>query len=70
MKSLPTYFWWRYYSGFYLITFGYLPYQPPGNPRNHALANLIGILFAFLTNDTIVFKQERRNWSTRLAKFS
>ena len=34
-----------------------------------ALANLIGILFAFLTNDTIVFKQERRNWQTRLAKF-
>ena len=34
-----------------------------------ALANIIGILFAFLTNDTIVFKQERRNWSTRLAKF-
>ena len=34
-----------------------------------ALANLIGILFAFLTNDTIVFKQERRNWPTRLVKF-
>ena len=34
-----------------------------------ALANLIGILFAFLTNDTIVFKQERRNWPTRMAKF-
>ena len=34
-----------------------------------ALANIIGILFAFLTNDTIVFKQERRNWLTRLAKF-
>ena len=33
------------------------------------LANIIGILFAFITNDTIVFKQERRNWSTRLAKF-
>ena len=33
------------------------------------LANIIGILFAFLTNDTIVFKQERRNWPTRLAKF-
>ena len=33
------------------------------------LANLIGILFAFLTNDTIVFKQERKNWPTRLAKF-
>ena len=34
-----------------------------------ALANIIGILFAFFTNDTIVFKQERRNWPTRLAKF-
>ena len=34
-----------------------------------ALANIIGILFAFLTNDTIVFKQERRNWPTRLVKF-
>ena len=34
-----------------------------------ALANIIGILFAFLTNDTIVFKQKRKNWSTRLAKF-
>ena len=33
------------------------------------LANIIGILFAFLTNDTIVFKQVRRNWPTRLAKF-
>ena len=34
-----------------------------------ALANLIAILFAFITNDTLVFKQERRNWPTRLAKF-
>ena len=34
-----------------------------------ALANIIGILFAFITNDTVVFKQERRNWQTRLAKF-
>ena len=34
-----------------------------------ALANIIAILFAFITNDTIVFKQERRNWLTRLAKF-
>ena len=33
------------------------------------LANIIGILFAFITNDTIVFKQERRNWPTRLAMF-
>lgn len=33
------------------------------------LANHIGILFAFLTNDTIVFKQERRNWPIRLVKF-
>ena len=34
-----------------------------------ALANIIGILFAFITNDTIVFKQKRKNWPTRLAKF-
>ena len=34
-----------------------------------ALANIIAILFAFITHDTIVFKQERRNWPTRLAKF-
>ena len=34
-----------------------------------ALANIIGILFAFLTNDTFVFKQERKNWSIRLVKF-
>ena len=33
------------------------------------LANIIGILFAFITNDAFVFKQERRNWPTRLAKF-
>lgn len=25
-----------------------------------ALANIIGILFAFITNDTIVFKQKRK----------
>ena len=34
-----------------------------------AFANIIAILFAFITNDIIVFKQERRNWPTRLAKF-
>ena len=34
-----------------------------------ALANIIGILFAFITNDTFVFKQERKNWTIRLAKF-
>ena len=34
------------------------------------LANIIGILFAFITNDTIVFKQERKNWPKRLVKFS
>ena len=33
------------------------------------LANIIGILFAFITNDTIVFKQKRKNWPSRLAKF-
>ena len=35
-----------------------------------ALANIIGILFAFITNDTIVFKQSRQNWPRRLLKFT
>ena len=34
-----------------------------------SLANMIGILFAFITNDTIVFKQVRKNWYLRLIKF-
>ena len=34
------------------------------------LANIIGILFAFITNDTIVFKQARQNCSIRLVKFT
>ena len=34
-----------------------------------ALANMIGILFAFITNDIIVFKQVRKNWYLRLIKF-
>ena len=34
-----------------------------------ALANSIGILFAFITNDTIVFKQARQNWPSLLVKF-
>ena len=34
-----------------------------------ALSNIIGILFAFITNDTFVFKQERKNWQFRLVKF-
>ena len=34
------------------------------------LANSTGILFAFITNDTIVFKQARQNWTRRLVKFS
>ena len=33
------------------------------------LANIIGILFAFITNDTVVFKQERKNRPIRLVKF-
>ena len=33
------------------------------------LANIIGILFAISTNDTIVFKQARQNWPSRLVKF-
>ena len=35
-----------------------------------ALANIIGILFAFITNDTIVFKQARKNRLIRLMKFT
>jgi len=34
------------------------------------LANIIGILFAFITNDRLVFKQARDNWSIRLVKFT
>jgi putative flippase GtrA len=34
------------------------------------LGNITGILFAFFTNDTIVFKQKRANWFRRLIKFS
>ena len=34
------------------------------------LANSIGILFAFFTNDRLVFKQVRQNWSNRLMKFT
>lgn len=35
-----------------------------------ALANIIGILFAFITNDRIVFKQKKKNRLIRLLKFS
>lgn len=34
-----------------------------------SLANIIGILFAFITNDMIVFKQARKNRLIRLVKF-
>lgn len=33
------------------------------------IGNIAGILFAFATNDTIVFKQERAGWPLRLVKF-
>ena len=40
---------------------------------NEILATIIGdvfgILFAFVTNDTIVFKQKRQGWPSRLIKF-
>ena len=35
-----------------------------------ALGNITGILFAFFTNDTIVFKQKQKNWFKRLIKFT
>ena len=34
-----------------------------------ALANIIGILFAFITNDRLVFKQARKKRLIRLVKF-
>ena len=34
-----------------------------------AFGNIAGLLFAFVTNDTIVFKQERAGWCKRLFKF-
>ena len=33
-----------------------------------AIGNIAGILFAFATNDTIVFKQERKGWFQRLIR--
>lgn len=33
------------------------------------IGDVLGILFAFATNDTIVFKQKRKGWPTRLVKF-
>ena len=35
-----------------------------------ALGKMAGILVAFFTNDTIVFKQKRKNWFKRLIKFT
>ena len=35
-----------------------------------ALGNIAGILFAFFTNDTIVFKHKRKHWFKRLIKFT
>lgn len=34
------------------------------------IANIVAILFAFVTNDTIVFKQERQGWFQRLLSFT
>ena len=34
------------------------------------IGNIAGILFAFATNDTIVFKQERKGWFQRLIRFA
>ncbi|MDO4667361.1 MAG: GtrA family protein [Streptococcus sp.] len=32
-------------------------------------ASITAIIFAFITNDTIVFKQERKGWNARFIKF-
>ena len=34
------------------------------------IGDVLGILFAFATNDTIVFKQERKGWFQRLIRFA
>ena len=33
------------------------------------IGDVLGILFAFVTNDTIVFMQKRQGWPSRLIKF-
>ena len=33
------------------------------------IGDVLGILFAFATNDTIVFKQKRKGWPARSVKF-
>lgn len=33
------------------------------------IGDVLGILFAFVTNDNIVFKQKRQGWPSRLIKF-
>ncbi|MGT2846322.1 GtrA family protein [Streptococcus massiliensis] len=47
-----------------------LAYELSGNEIfSTILGNVAGILFAFVTNDTIVFKQKRQGWLPRLLKF-
>lgn len=47
-----------------------LVYELSGNEIfSTILGNVAGILFAFVTNDTIVFKQKRQGWLPRLLKF-
>ena len=47
-----------------------LCYELTGNELLATITgDILGILFAFLTNDTIVFKQARSGWPSRLIKF-
>ena len=47
-----------------------LCYEVTGNEILATIVgDVLGILFAFVTNDTIVFKQKRQGWSVRLVKF-
>lgn len=47
-----------------------LCYEVTGNEiLSTIIGDVLGILFAFATNDTIVFKQERKGWPARLVKF-
>ena len=47
-----------------------LCYEVTGNEiLATTIGDVLGILFAFVTNDTIVFKQKRQGWHSRLIKF-
>ena len=61
MKSLPIFFFLVALLLWFLLYHVWLFTISATRKSSQLPLNIIGILFAFLTNDTIVFKQERRN---------